>query len=74
MSFRAMRSAFLEYSKLTWSKSTEPSGTESRGFCGLVMSLFSTRTSQRRRAPSSAMVTITKTMDSIMRLMSMLKP
>ena len=74
MSERAMRSAFREYLKSTWSKSTEPSGTSVRPPSGLVRSLFSSRTSQMRRALSSDMVIITKTIENIMRLMSIEKP
>ena len=74
MSVSAWRSASGEYLKLTWSKSMEPSGTSVRGSAGLERSLCSRRTWQMRRADSSDMVTITKIIESIMRLMSIEKP
>ena len=73
MSARAMRSAFLEYLKLTLSKSMEPSFTSVSPFSGLVRELFSLRTSTIRSADSEAMVIITNTMETIIRLMRIWK-
>ena len=72
-SARAMRSAFLEYLKLTPSKSMEPSFTSVTAFSGLVKLLFSVRTSTIRSADSMDMVIITKTMDRVIRLMRIWK-
>ena len=52
----------------------EPSGTSMTGFLGFLRSGSSRRTWQMRRADSSAIVIITKTIESIMRLMSIEKP
>ena len=66
-----MRSAFLEYLKLTLSKSTDPSFTSVTALSGLVRLLCSFSTSQIRSADSMDMVIMTKTMESIIRLIRM---
>ena len=73
MSDRAYRSAFLEYLKLTWSKSMLPSLTSVRAPAGLVRVLSSLRTSTIRSADSCDMVIMVKTMDSIIRLIRIWK-
>ena len=73
MSDRALRSAFLEYLKLTWSKSTLPSRTSVRAPAGLVRVLSSLSTSTIRSADSCDMVIMVKTMDSIIRLIRIWK-
>ena len=71
---RAWRSACAEYLKLTWSKSIEPSATSRTGSAGAAIVGSASRTSLMRRALSSAIVTMTKIMDSCMRLMRIWKP
>ena len=71
---RAWRSAFLEYLKLTSSKSMEPSATWVTGWPGLAMVGVACKTSLMRCALSSAMVTMTKIMESCMRLIRIWKP
>ena len=73
ISASAMRSAFLEYLKLTLSKSMEPSFTSVSPFSGLVSVLSSFKTSVIRSIDSSDMVIITKTMETIIRLMRIWK-
>ena len=68
-----MRSAFWEYLKLTWSKQMEPSATSRTGWAGLDRVLRSSRTSAIRLPDSPAMVIITNTMESIIRLLSIMK-
>ena len=74
MSDRAWRLAFLEYLKLTWSKSIEPSLTSVAGWAGFEIVGVAVRTSSIRWADSSAMVTMTKIIDSCMRLIRIWKP
>ena len=70
---RAVRSAFLEYLKLTFSKSTEPSLTNLTAFSGLLTVLFSVKTSAIRLADSSDIVIMTNTIDTIIRLLKIIK-
>ena len=71
---RALRLAFLEYLKLTFSKSMEPSLTSITGSAGLCRLLSSTKTWQIRFADSADMVTITYIMEIIIRLISICMP
>ena len=64
---------FDEYLKLTFSKETDPSATVYRGFSGLDRVLFSESTSTMRLPDSPAIAIMTKTMDSIIRLLSIMK-
>ena len=73
ISSSAIRSACGEYLKLTCSKETEPSATSYRGCSGFVSVLVSVRTSTMRLPDSSAIRIITNTMDSIIRLLSIMK-
>ena len=70
----AWRSARAEYLKLTWSKSMEPSATSVTACSGAPIVGSASSTSLMRRADSSAIVTMTKIMDSCMRLMRIWKP
>lgn len=70
---RALRVAFLEYLKLTWSKSMEPSFTSITGFWGFCRVLSSESTSTIRSADSKDMVTITNIMETIIRLIKIWK-
>ena len=70
---RALRLAFFEYLKFTWSKSMEPSLTSMTGFSGFCRVLSSERTSTIRSADSRDMVTITKIMETIIRLIRIWK-
>ena len=74
MSSSAWRSACSEYLKLTWSKSIEPSATSRAASAGFVMVGSAFSTSTIRFALSSDMVTITKIMESCMRLMRIWNP
>ena len=71
MSSRALRSALAEYLKLTWSKSTAPFGTSRSGEAGSLRSVSVSRTSAIRLAEAEAIVTITKIIESIIRLIRM---
>ena len=73
MSCKTIRRAEAAYLKLTPSKSTAPSATVSTGSAGSVRVLRSERTSAMRLPDSPAMVIITKTMDTIIRLLSIIK-
>ena len=70
---RALRSAFLEYLKLTLSKSIEPSLTSVMAFSGLVRLLCSDSTSTIRSADSIDMAIMTKTIDKLIRLIRIWK-
>ena len=59
--------------KLTWSKSIEPSFTSITGCSGFCRVLSSERTSTIRSALSADMVTMTKIMESIIRLIRIWK-
>ena len=59
---------FPEYEKLTFSNETEPSVTTVTGFSGLVTVGFSSSTSVMRIAEARAMVIITITIATIMKL------
>ena len=69
----AMPPAFLEYLKLTRSKSMEPSATSKTGFSGLTSVLSSSSTSAMRLPDSAAMTMVTNTMETIIRLLSIMK-
>ena len=64
-------SEVLLYRNVTWSNRMLPSVTSWSGFSGSVISLFSFNTSQIRSALAILMVIMTKTMESIMRLIIM---
>ena len=69
-----MCSAFSEYMKVTSSKSIEPSFISVTGCLGFLMVGSVSMTSTMRSALSWAMVIMAKTMDTIMRLMRIMKP
>ena len=65
----ALRFAAAEYLKLTWSKSTSPFFTSKTGSAGFCRLLVSSSTSQMRLPEACAIVSITKIIESIIRLM-----
>ena len=69
ISLSALRLAAAEYLKLTWSNSTSPLVTCMTGSAGFCSVLVSSRTSQMRLPEACAMVSITKIIESIIKLM-----
>lgn len=74
MSERAFLSAVAEYLKLTPSKSMLPSFTSVTGFAGFSIVLSSLSTSTIRLPDSPAIAIIVNAIESIIRLLSIIKP